>query len=72
MKQSFAISTPVVAMAQWENRVLLIGGLLIKNHLTVIGFSLQVNFDDVLPILTKISESTIWSSSQPLHQSFRA
>ena len=34
-------------------------------------FLFQVNFDDVLLVLTKISESTVWSSFQALHESFR-
>ena len=38
----------------------------------MIGFSLKVNFDDVLSVLTRKTKSTVWSSSQALHQSFRA
>ena len=35
-------------------------------------FSLKVNPDHVFSVLTRNSKSTVWSSSQALHQSFRA
>ena len=47
------ISTQAVAMAQWENRGLLICGLPVQNHWAVIGFFLKVNFDDIVSTLTK-------------------
>ena len=66
-EHSFTISTPAVVKAQWENR-----GLPVRSHWAVIGFSLRVNFDDVLSILTEVYKLTVFSSSHALHQSFRA
>ena len=68
----FTNSTPALAMAQWENRELLIQGFVVGNHQSSIGFSSKVNFDDVFSVLAKTSKSIVQSTSQVLHQSFRA
>ena len=59
--QSFIISTPAVAIAQWKSCGVLIRGLPVGNHWTVIGFSLKVSLYDVLSTFTKISESSLVS-----------
>ena len=59
-------------MVHWEIRRLWILGLVVRDHQSVIGFSLKVNFDNVPSVLTKSSKLTVLSCSQDWHQSFRA
>ena len=47
--QTFNNNTPVLAISQWENfGLLVLGGLLVRNHKAVINVSPKVNFDDAL------------------------
>ena len=60
-KTSFTNSTSVVAKAHWTNCGVLIRGLVVRSHQSsLIGFSLKVNVDDVLSVLTKEINSPAW------------
>ena len=55
--QSFTVRTPAMAMVQWESCGLLrVTG---SKPLSDGCFSLKVNFDDILSLLTKIYEPSV-------------